>query len=73
MRANRAIDDAAHGKIDVSCASALPKDLGDWAGTAEFMLGASATGKDLKDVSAIDRSRAQDRNAVIACRRGLGT
>jgi monoamine oxidase len=51
----------------------LPKDLGDWAGTAEFMLGANATGKDLKDVSVIDRSRAQDRNAVIACRQGLGT
>ncbi|MEO6840037.1 MAG: NAD(P)/FAD-dependent oxidoreductase [Bradyrhizobium sp.] len=73
VRANRAIDDASHGKVDVSCASALPKDLGDWAGTAEFVLGANATGKDLKDVSAIDRARAQDRNAVIACRQGLGT
>ena len=73
VRANRAIDDAAHGRADVSCASALPKDLGDWAGTSEFVLGANATGKDLKDVSVIDRSRAQDRNAVIACRQGLGT
>ena len=73
VRANRAIDDASRGKTDVSCASALPKDLGDWAGTAEFVLGADATGKDLKDVSVIDRSRAQDRNAVIACRQGLGT
>ena len=73
VRANRAIDDASRGKVDVSCASALPKDLGDWAGTVEFVLGANATGKDLKDVSAIDRSRAQDRNAVIACRQGLGT
>src|SRR6266550_1028315 len=59
---------------DVSCASALPKDLGDWAGTAEFMLGANATGKDLKDISAIDRARALERNnAPIACRQGLGT
>ena len=56
-----------------SCASVLPKDLGDWAGTAEFVLGANATGKDLKDVSAIDKARAQDRNAAIACRQGLGT
>src|ERR1700676_2174944 len=43
VRANRAIDDAARGKTDVSCASALPKDLGDWAGTGEFVLGANAT------------------------------
>ena len=73
MRANRAIDDASRGKVDVSCASVLPKDLGDWAGTAEFVLGANATGKDLKDISAIDKVRAQERNAAIACRQGLGT
>ncbi len=73
VRANRAIDEASRGKADVSCASVLPKDLGDWAGTAEFVLGANATGKDLKDVSAIDKARAQERNAAIACRQGLGT
>jgi monoamine oxidase len=73
VRANRAVDDASHGKIDVSVASALPKDLGDWAGTAEFVLGASATGKDTRDVSAIDKAHGTDRNAVIACRQGLGT
>jgi monoamine oxidase len=73
VRANRAIDDASRGKADVSCASALPRDLGDWAGTAEFVLGANATGKDLKEISAIDRARAPDRsNAPIACRQGLG-
>ena len=73
VRANRAIDDASHGKFDVSCASVLPKDLGDWAATAEFVLGASATGKDLKDISVIDKARAGERNAAIACRQGLGT
>src|SRR5260370_13056964 len=73
VRANRAIEDASRGRADVSCASALPKDLGDWAGTAEFVLGANATGKDLKDISAIDKARAQERNAAIACRQGLGT
>jgi monoamine oxidase len=72
VRANRAIDDASRSRGDVSCASVLPKDLGDWAGTAEFVLGANATGKDLKDVSVIDKVRAQDRNAAIACRQGLG-
>jgi monoamine oxidase len=73
VRANRAIDDASRGKVDVSCASALPKDLGDWAGTADFLLGASATGTDLKDLSVIDKARAQDRSAAMVCRQGLGT
>src|SRR5579862_2246204 len=36
VRANRAIDDASR-KADVACAPALPKDLGDWAGTIEFV------------------------------------
>jgi monoamine oxidase len=73
VRANRAIDDASRGKADVSCASALPRDLGDWAGTAEFVLGANATGKDLKEISVIDKAHAGDRNAALACRQGLGT
>lgn len=73
VRANRAIDEAGRGKLDTACGSVLPKDLGDWAGAAEFMLGASFAGKDLKELSAIDKARAQDRNAAIACRQGLGT
>lgn len=73
VRANRAIDDASRAKLDTSCASVLPKDLGDWAGAADFMLGAGFAGKDLKELSAIDKGRAQDRNAAIACRQGLGT
>jgi monoamine oxidase len=73
VRANRAIDEASRGRTDMSCASVLPKDLGDWAGAVEFVLGANATGKDLKDISAIDKVRAQERNAAIACRQGLGT
>jgi monoamine oxidase len=73
VRANRGIDEASRGKLDSSCASVLPKDLGDWAGAAEFVLGAGFAGKDLKELSAIDKARAQDRNAAIACRQGLGT
>jgi monoamine oxidase len=72
VRANRAIDEAAR-RLDVSCASVLPKDLGVWADTAEFVLGASFSGKDLKEVSVGDKSRAQDRNTAIGCRQGLGT
>ncbi len=73
VRANRAIDEASRRGADVSCGSAIPKDLGDWAGTAEFVLGASATGKDLSDLSVVDKVRAQDRSSLVACRQGLGT
>jgi monoamine oxidase len=72
VRTNRAFDEASR-KLDVSCASVLPKELGDWTATADFVLGANATGKDLRDVSVVDKIRAQDRNATIACRQGLGT
>src|SRR5882672_2573461 len=72
VRANRAIDDASR-KADVSCAAALPKDLGDWGWTAEFVLGANSAGKDLKEISVIDKVRGQERNtAPVACRQGLG-
>src|ERR1700712_1514218 len=74
VRANRAIDDGSRGRADVSCASVLPKDLGDWAGTAKFVLGANAAGKDLKEISVLDKVRAPERGtAPIACRQGLGT
>jgi monoamine oxidase len=72
VRTNRAFDDASR-KLDVSCATALPKDLADWAGTIEFALGANFAGKDLKDISVVDKIRAQDRSSVFACRQGLGT
>src|SRR6201981_4031968 len=74
VKVNRAIDDASR-RADISCAAALPKDLvlGDWAGAIDFTLGASFSGKDLKDFSAVDKIRAADRNSVFACRQGLGT
>jgi monoamine oxidase len=72
VRTNRAFDEASR-KLDVSCASVLPKELGDWTATADFVLGANATGKDLRDVSVVDKIRSGDRNATFACRQGLGT
>jgi monoamine oxidase len=71
VRASRSIDEAAR-KADVSCAAALPKDLGEWAGTIDFLLGGYATGKDLRDLSALDQFRAQDRAIDVATRQGLG-
>ncbi|MEZ5819536.1 MAG: NAD(P)/FAD-dependent oxidoreductase [Xanthobacteraceae bacterium] len=72
VKANRAIDEASR-RFDVSCASVMPKEVGDWASTAEFVLGAGFAGKDLKDISVVDKVRAQDRNSATACRQGLGT
>jgi monoamine oxidase len=72
VRANRAIDEASRGRADVACVSALPKDLGDWAGAVDFVLGANATGKDLQDLSVVDKAHAQDRSSAIGCRQGLG-
>src|ERR1700724_1986315 len=37
VRCNQAI--ASAGPSDISCAGALPKDIGDWRPTVEFMLG----------------------------------
>ncbi len=70
-RANRAIDDAAR-RGDIACAAVLPKDLGDWAGAIEFLLGAYGAGKDLKDLSVADQFRAQRRDAAVISRQGLG-
>jgi monoamine oxidase len=72
VRANRAIAEAAHGKTDVSCAQALPKDLGDWRATIEFVLGPFGCGKDLGAVSAIDFARSAERDVDAFCRQGFG-
>jgi monoamine oxidase len=72
VKANRALDEASR-RGDISCAAALPKELGDWSGTVEFTLGANFAGKDLKDLSVVDKVRAGDHNVVFACRQGMGT
>jgi monoamine oxidase len=71
VRASNAIADAAR-KGDVACARVLPKDLGEWRATVEFMLGPYGCGKDLAEVSAVDFSRAPDRESAAFCRQGLG-
>jgi hypothetical protein len=71
VKANRAIADASRTK-DIDCASALPKDLGDWKSTVEFALGPYNSGKDLNEISAMDLSHAPDRYASAFCRQGYG-
>src|SRR5579871_91358 len=72
VRANRAIAAASRGRQDVSCAQALPKDLGGRQPTIEFVLGPFGCGKDLAEVSALDFSRSAERNNDMFCRDGLG-
>ena len=72
VRANTAIRDAAR-KSDVACAQVLPKDLGEWRPTIDFVLGAHGCGKDLADVSTVDLARATERDNGAFCRQGLGT
>ena len=72
VRANTAIADAAR-KGDIACSQALPKDLGDWRPTIEFVLGPYGCGRELSEVSTTDLSRAPERDNTAFCRQGFGT
>jgi monoamine oxidase len=71
VRSHRAIADAGRAKTDVA-ASTLPRDLGDWQGTIDFILGPYGCGKDLKGVSAMDLARAAERDGDAFCTQGYG-
>jgi monoamine oxidase len=72
VRAHRAITEAARGKADVSCLQALPKDLLDWRASVEFIFGPLLYGKDLRELSAVDVSKAAERDQGAFCRQGVG-
>lgn len=72
VRANRAIAEAARGRNDVSCAQALPKDLGEWRASIEFALGPFGCGKNLDAVSAMDFAKSSERDVDAFCRQGFG-
>jgi monoamine oxidase len=71
VRANSALADTTR-KVDVATAQALPKDLGDWRSSIEFMLGPYLCGKDVSETSAADLSRSAERDIQAYCRQGLG-
>jgi monoamine oxidase len=71
VRATNAIAEAAR-KADIPCQQALPRDLGEWQSSVEFMLGPYLTGKDLERVSSLDFALAARRDADAFCRQGLG-
>lgn len=72
VRANSAIADAAR-KSDVACTQALPKELGEWRPTIEFVLGPYGCSKELADVSTADLARSGERDNNAFCRQGYGT
>ena len=72
VRADRAIAEVTRSRQDVSCAQALPKDLGEWQQTIEFVLGPFGCAKDLAEVSALDFARSLERNNDMFCREGFG-
>jgi monoamine oxidase len=72
VKANRAIQEAARGKVDVSCMQALPKDLGEWRPAVEFVLGPFGCAKNLDEISAVDFSRSLERDVDAFCRQGFG-
>jgi monoamine oxidase len=73
VRCRRAIDTAARGKTDISVGQVLPKDLGDWRATMEFVLGPFRCGKGIDEVSAMDLARSEERDVNAICREGVGT
>ncbi|HKY85484.1 MAG TPA: FAD-dependent oxidoreductase, partial [Pseudorhodoplanes sp.] len=73
VRCNRAIQDAARGKADMSCLQALPKDLLDLQATVEFFLGPWGCGKDLREISVMDFAKSAERDIDAFCRQGFGT
>ncbi|HLA21584.1 MAG TPA: NAD(P)/FAD-dependent oxidoreductase [Pseudolabrys sp.] len=73
LKAQRALGALGKAKTDFPASRLLPKDLGDWQATVEFMYGPFATGKDLKDISAFERVRAVERDGDAFCPQGYGT
>ena len=72
VRCYTAIAQAASGKDDISCAKALPADLGDWRQTMEFVLGPYRFGAELSELSAKEYAASVDRSAGRLCRQGVG-
>ncbi|MFN3658456.1 MAG: flavin monoamine oxidase family protein [Pseudolabrys sp.] len=72
LRAQRAVIEAGKAKTDMPASRALPRDLGAWQGTIEFILGPYLLGKNLAAVSAMDLARLVERDSDAFCRQGYG-
>ncbi len=72
IRCYAAITQAAADKSEVSCADALPADLGYWQRTMEFVLGPYRFGAELKELSAKEYANSINRSPAWLCRQGVG-
>jgi len=72
VRCYAAIRQAAADKGDISCAEALPADLGYWQRTMEFVLGPYRFGTELKELSAKEYATSINRGPAWLCRQGAG-
>ncbi len=70
-RGERAIGAAGDAGRDLPAARVLP-DLGPWAASANFVMGPYICAKDLDQVSSVDFSRAEERDAGAFSRTGVG-
>lgn len=73
VRCNREIYNASLLNTDISCAKALPRDIGDWRSTAEFMLGPFLFGDDLGNMSAKEYVSSARPDSSVRIRQGVGT
>ena len=71
VRTNRLIGEVSR-KGDVAASQGLPRDLGEWRGAVEFMLGPYNCGKELSEISAVDLARMGERDTASYCRQGFG-
>ncbi len=72
VRCFDAISRAAAAGGDMSCAAALPDDLGGWRRTMEFVLGPYRFGAELKDLSAKEYAVSIDWGPAWFCPHGTG-
>ena len=75
VRCYAAIAQAAADKDkgDISCAEALPADLGYWQRTMEFVLGPYRFGTELKELSVKEYASSINRSPPYLSRQGAGT
>ena len=71
-RCDQEIAKASLSDADISCAQALPKDMGDWRSTMEFMLGPFTFGNDLSDIPAKEYVSCNRPETTVRIRQGIG-
>src|SRR6185437_2714297 len=72
VRAQRALRETPRGRIDTAAQALLPRDLGTWKSSIEFLLGPYALSKDLSEVSIADLARQAERYAESFAPQGYG-